>query len=49
LFLRFRGGFLPHLFFTFFYYVVTRRKKRVSESVSRVPEISSLGEKKVTK
>jgi hypothetical protein len=48
-FFAFAAAFFPISSFTFFYYVVTRRKKRVSESVSRVPEISSLGEKKVTK
>lgn len=41
-FFAFAAAFFPISSFTFFYYVVvTRSKKRVSESV-RVPEISSL-------
>jgi len=51
-FFAFAAAFFPISSFTFFYYVVTRSKKRVSESV-RVPEISSFcvlcGEKKSDK
>jgi len=47
LFLRFRGGFLPHLFFTFFY-VVTRKRKYAEEEKSVRPKSILCGEKKVT-